>query len=391
VKVAYFDCFSGASGDMILGALLDAGLPEDVLRIGLAKLKLERQFELEVHQVNKDGFSGTKVDVLVNDPVPARRVPDILEIIESSDLQEKIKEQTEEIIQRLGRVEARIHGTTIDQVHIHELGGVDTIVDITGALIGLDALNITRVVTSPLPMGRGFVRGAHGRIPLPAPATVELLKGVPLVGIDFDKELVTPTGAVLLTSLSDTFGPMPPMTLSQVGYGAGGRDEPRPNLLRLFIGQATTNGGATLETLIELNTNIDDLNPEIYEHVVALLFQAGALDVSLNTVQMKKNRPGVLLNVLCRPEHTDGLRTILFEETSTLGIRQRQISRYCLPRTTQLVETPYGQIRVKVARLDDGSTKASPEYEDCRLAALEHDVPLQEVYRKVQLAMAKID
>jgi uncharacterized protein (TIGR00299 family) protein len=390
MRIAYFDCIAGASGDMILGALLDAGAPEAALREGLAKLRLQNEFDLKVRRVSKNGFTAAKVDVLVRDPVPARRVPEILDIIATSDLSYAIKLRAGEIIQRLGQVEARIHGVAPDQVHLHELGGVDTIVDIVGAILALKALEIGEVVASPLPVGRGFVRGAHGQIPLPAPATAELLKGVPLVGMDIDKELVTPTGAALLSSLSSTFGPMPPMILENVGYGAGGRDLPIPNLLRVFIGEASPAGGADLETLVELQTNIDDLNPEIYEHVMARLFAAGALDVYLETILMKKNRPGVRMNVLCRPAQADALRSILFLETTTLGIRQRQVMRYSLPRFTRSVETPYGAVRLKLARLADGALKSSPEYEDCRRLALDHDVPLREVYLAAQSALADI-
>jgi hypothetical protein len=391
MRIAYFDCIAGASGDMILGALLDAGLPEDALRQGLAKLNLAGEFDLKVRTVDKGGFRATKLDVPVKETIAARHLADILAILENSDLSEGLKLRASEIIGRLGQVEAYIHGLPLQEVHLHELGGIDTIVDIVGTLVALDQLKIEIVITSPLPMGRGFVRGAHGQIPLPAPATVELLKGVPLVGMDIEKELVTPTGAVLLTSLSQSFGPLPPMVLESVGYGAGGRDTPVPNVLRVFLGEASSVEGETLETLVELDTNIDDLNPELYEYVMARLFDAGALDVWLDTIQMKKNRPGIQVGVLCPPAQADRLRAILLRETSTLGIRQRQVLRYSLPRAWRNVDTPYGVVRLKLARLADGSVKASPEYEDCRKLAQEHAVSILKVYRAAQYAGEAFD
>jgi uncharacterized protein (TIGR00299 family) protein len=385
MKIAYFDCIAGASGDMILGALLDAGLPEVRLRERLAALRLD-DFDLRCYWVHKNGFSAIKVDVLVVDDVPARHLPDIKAIVLESDLSAAIKEQAIAIFRRLGEVEADIHGTTLDQVHLHELGGVDTIVDVVGALVGLDELGIERVFASPLPLGRGFVKGAHGQIPLPAPATVALLENVPVVGSDLEVELVTPTGAALLSSLAAEFGPIPAMRLTATGYGAGGRDLPIPNLLRLLVGEQTTLIDKISEVLVMLETNIDDLNPEIYDYVMARLFAANALDVFLSSIQMKKNRPATLLRVLCQPADVEALMNILFTETSTLGVRQQTVTRHCLPRSIQTVETPYGPVRVKVARWDEGGTKAAPEYEDCRQLAEESGVSLREVYRAAEQA-----
>jgi uncharacterized protein (TIGR00299 family) protein len=392
MRIVYFDCIAGASGDMILGALLDAGLPEATLREGLAGLGLD-DFDLKCHHVLKNGFSATKVDVLVADDVPARHLSEIEAIITKSSLSPGIKERATAIFRRLGEAEAGIHDTSLDQVHLHELGGVDTIVDVVGALVCLEALGIERVYASPLPMGRGFVRGDHGSIPLPAPATLALLtqgaatgEGIPLVGVDLEVELVTPTGAVILSSLATAFGPIPPMTLAAVGYGAGGRDLPIPNVLRLLVGERATPDGAITETLTSLETNVDDLNPEIYDYVMARLFDAGALDVFLSPIQMKKNRPATLVRVLCQPADADALMAILFAETSTLGVRQQLVTRHCLARTTHTVETPYGSVRVKVASLGDGQVKAAPEYEDCRRLAKASGVPLREVYRAAEEA-----
>ncbi len=386
MKIGYFDCIAGASGDMILGALLDAGLPEATLRQQLAKLHLDG-FDLRCRRVNKNGFGAMKVDVMVADNVPERRLPDIEAIVTKSELAPTIKAKAIDIFRRLGQVEADIHGTTLQQVHLHELGGLDTIVDVVGALVGLDALKVERVFVSPLPVGRGFVSGAHGQIPLPAPATLALLKGAPIVGSELEMELVTPTGAVLLSSLAETFGPIPAMTLSAVGYGAGGRDLAIPNILRLLLGNQPAPNQAITETLAILETNIDDLNPEFYDYVMARCFEAGALDVYLSPLQMKKNRPATLLRLLCRPDDVDPLMAILFSETSTLGVRQQMVQRHCLARLVKTVETPYGPVRIKIARWGEGQAKAAPEYEDCRQLAETNGVSLREVYRAVEQAI----
>jgi uncharacterized protein (TIGR00299 family) protein len=390
MKTAYFDCIAGASGDMILGALLDAGLSEEMLRQQLAALKLGA-FDLRCRRVLKSGFSAIKVDILVADEVPARRLPEIEAILVASDLSRTIKDQATTIFRRLGEVEANIHGTTPDQVHLHELGGIDTIVDVVGTLIGLDALGVDRVYVSPLPVGRGFVSGAHGPIPLPAPATIALLERIPVVGVDLEVELVTPTGAVLVSSLATDFGSIPSMRLAAVGYGAGGRDLPIPNILRLLLGDQPVPQDAITETLMMLETNIDDLNPEIYDYVMARLFDAGGLDVFLSPIQMKKNRPGTLLRALCRPGDADGLISILFAETSTLGVRQQLVTRQCLARTIHTVRTIYGPVRVKVARWGETQMKAAPEYDDCRRLAEMRGIPLNEVYHAAKRASEELE
>ena len=383
MKIAYFDCIAGASGDMILGALLDAGLPEPTLRQQLDLLRLDN-YDLKCYSVLKKGFRATKVDVVVSDDAPARHLHHIQAIIQESGLSDTIKERANAIILRLGKVEAGIHGTTLEKVHLHELGGIDTIVDIVGALVGLEALGIEHIVASPLPLGRGFVEGAHGKIPLPAPATAALLKGVPIVGSEVDVETVTPTGAVLLTSLASEFGPIPPMTMTGLGYGAGGRDLVVPNILRVFLGHQARPDEVNTEMLTMLETNIDDLNPEVYEYVMDRLFAGEALDVYLSPVQMKKNRPGTLLSVLCRPDVADKLITILLKETSTLGVRQYRITRHALKRSVKTVETPFGPVRVKLAYQGGGWSKAAPEYEDCRKLAEASGVPLRDVYRAAE-------
>jgi hypothetical protein len=386
MKIAYFDCIAGASGDMILGALLDAGLPEETLKQGLAALHLA-EFNLNCKKVTKNGISATKVNVIVADDIPERHLKDIEAIVAGSALPESVRHRAISIFQRLAQVEAGIHNRPVESVHLHELGGVDTIIDVTGALIGLEALGVEKVVVSPLPLGRGFTHSAHGQLPLPAPATLALLKGVPVLGSAIEKELVTPTGAVLLTSLAEAYGPIPSMTLSAVGYGAGGWDLPIPNVLRLLLGEApNAPGSAAIETLALLETNVDNQNPEFYEYAMQRLFGAGALDVFFSDIHMKKNRPATMLHVLCRLGDVEALSAILFAETSTLGIRQQTVARQALPRVVHTVETPYGPVRVKVAWWAEGKVKAAPEYEDCRRLAEQHGVPLREIYRLADLA-----
>ena len=378
MRIAYFDCISGASGDMILGALVDAGLPVKTLRERLSALKLGNEFELQAQKVNKNGFSATKVDVIVKSETHhhGRHLAEIEAIIHSSQLPESMKEKSIGMFRRLAGVEAGIHDVPVESVHLHEVGGVDTIVDVTGALVGLEALGVGDVYGSSLPLGRGFIKGAHGNIPLPAPATVALLKGVPIRGSDIEMELVTPTGALILSTVCKAFGPIPPMTLTGLGYGAGGRDLPIPNVLRLLIGEQ----GNGVEGLMLLETNVDDNSAEINGYVMEKLFAAGALDVFFTPIQMKKNRLATMLSVLCNTNEMERLETILFRETSTLGVRRQSVERRCLERRSETVETPYGPIRVKVAILPDGTAKRAPEYEDCKRAAETHDVPLRVVY-----------
>jgi uncharacterized protein (TIGR00299 family) protein len=387
MKIAYFDLIGGASGDMIMAAMLDAGLPEQELRQGLAALHLA-DYELSIRRLVKNGFSATQVAVNVAKDVPERHLRDLKALLQKSDLPESICSQASAIFERLAEVEAGIHGTSPEQVHLHELGGVDTIVDVCGALLGLESLGIERLVVSQVPLGRGFVQGAHGQIPLPAPATVQLLQGVPVRGRDVDAELVTPTAAVLLTQLAESFGPIPSMRLVASGYGAGHRDLPFPNILRLLLGESAEGTESSLEALATLETNIDDLNPEIYDYLISRLLENGALDVTLSPVQMKKNRPATQVWVLCRPADTERLMGILFAETSTLGVRKSMVERYALERQTIRVQTMYGEVRVKLTRWNKGQLRAAPEYEDCRRIAAEQNIPLHQVYQAAQLAAA---
>jgi hypothetical protein len=330
------------------------------------------------------------VDVIVNQHVPERHLPDIEAIITNSELPEVIQQKAVDIFHRLGTVEARIHGVSLKDVHLHELGGVDTIVDVVGTLLGLDELGIRKVFASPIPLGRGFVNGAHGQIPLPAPATMALLEGSPVVGSELMVETVTPTGAVLLTSISDKFGTIPSMKLQSIGYGAGGRDLPIPNLLRILIGEQSDDQEINTEMLNILETNIDDLNPEIYAYVMEKLFSAGALDVYLTPIQMKKNRPAAQISVICKDDDTSKVCQIIFSETTTLGIRQQSIMRHSLKREAFVVDTRFGIVHIKKALLPNGQYKVSPEYEDCRKLAIESGAPLRDVYLAA-VAAANLD
>ena len=381
MKIAYFDCISGASGDMLLGALVDAGLPVETLRERLAGLQMAGEFEVKAGKVGKNGFGATKVDVIVHEHPHGRHLAEIEAILQESSLAGNIQEKAAGIFRRLAEVEAGIHGQPVEQVHLHEVGGVDTIIDVVGTLLGLEELGVQQAYASPLPLGRGFVQGAHGQIPLPAPATLALLKDVPVRGSEIEMELVTPTGAVLLTSLCASFGPIPAMRLTGQGYGAGGRDLPIPNLLRVLLGEQSQSGQTDgIENLVLLETNVDDDSAEINGYVMEMLLAAGALDVFFSPIQMKKNRPATLISVLCRPADVEALEAILFGETSTLGVRRQSVERRCLERTSETVETAYGPVRVKTAHLPDGSTKRAPEYEDCKRAAEAHNVPLRMVY-----------
>jgi uncharacterized protein (TIGR00299 family) protein len=387
MKTAYFDCIGGASGDMLLGALVDAGLPVAALEAELAKLHLE-DFHLHVAKVSKNCFAATKVDVHVHDHAPERHLREIREIVEQSDVSPGVKERAMRVFTRICEVEAGIHGMSVDDVHLHEVGGVDAIVDVVGVLAAVESLEIKRVVVSPLPMGRGFIRGAHGQIPLPAPATLGLLKGVPLCGSPIDVEFVTPTGAALLVELADAWGPLPAMTLREIGYGAGTRDLPIPNVLRVMLGDALASGPWLSETVTVLETNLDNDRGEVIGHTLQRLRAEGALDAIAIPAQMKKDRPAHVIKVLAQPSDADRLEHILFEETSTLGIRRSDLRRDFLHRRFDSVETRFGPIQVKVATLPSGRLRATPEYEDCRKAAEKHGVTLQQVTHEAEHAAA---
>lgn len=385
MKIAYFDCIGGASGDMILGALLDAGLPLQVLQDAIAALDLPG-CTVEARKVVRGGLAATQAEVLVSDLASERAWPEVERLVLSSRLDASVKETAHHILQRIAAVEARLHQIALDRVHLHELGSLDTIVDVVGAVAGLQALGVEAVVVSPLPLGRGQTRSAHGPLPLPAPAALELIKGAPVQGVDIEGELVTPTGAAILSTLAREYGPLPAMRVQAIGYGAGQRNLSVPNVLRLVIGETESGDGDTVETLAVLETNIDDMNPQAYDHIMARLFAAGALDVYLTPIHMKKNRPGILLTVLCRPADAAALTDLLFAETTTLGVRQQTLVRRCLSREIVTVATRFGPVRMKVARMKNGQVRAVPEYDDCHRIALERGVTWREVVAAAQMA-----
>jgi pyridinium-3,5-bisthiocarboxylic acid mononucleotide nickel chelatase len=379
MKIAYLDCFSGISGDMFLGALLDAGLAFEGLKGVLSSLPFHG-YELEMRRETRNHILGTRFLVKTSDGGHGHRdLTHIRDLLSKGDLSPSVKNQCLTIFEKLAAVEGRIHNVSPEKVKFHEVGAVDSIIDIVGTVYGIETLGIHELFASPLPLGSGFASTAHGRIPLPAPATMELLKGVPVFDSGLRKELVTPTGALLLTMLKASFGAMPPMVIQEVGYGVGKAElTDRPNLLRVLIGSRTPE--AETETVILLETNLDDAPPEWMGFMMERLFEAGALDVVILPVQMKKNRPGVQVQVLGRPDQKERLLEILFKESATLGVRFGYSQRRVLKRNAAEVDGPWGKMRVKEVVGADGSPFFQPEYEVCRKLAIENHTPLREIY-----------
>jgi uncharacterized protein (TIGR00299 family) protein len=419
MRIAYLECFSGISGDMFLGALLDAGVPFELFQETVAGLDIGAQ--LEQSRVDRAGVTATKFDVVVNgrkdlpreefwaqhagseesepqlahkhshDQQNGRSLTEILRIIAAAPISDYARRIADEIFLALGAAEAAVHNVSVEQVHFHEVGAADAIVDIVCTAVGAEALAVDQFFASPLNVGGGTVACAHGIMPVPAPATLQLLKNVPIYSGDIQKELVTPTGAAIVKVLVSSFGPRPLMTTERIGCGAGARNFPRhANVLRLTIGEAQAvtdarnsgDDGTEEEQIAILEANLDDLNPQLIGYIVDLAFAEGALDVFTAPVQMKKNRPGTVLTVLARPEHEGKLRALLFRESSTLGVRTRHEKRYALPRRHEAVVTPWGEVRMKVARLNGAVHQYAPEYEDCRRIAAEHRVPLKTVMQE---------
>jgi len=365
---------------MTLAALVDAGCSADLLRAELQALKVSG-WELFTEKVWKNGMSATYVRVKTQDQQKHRSLSIILEILKSSPLAPPVRDRASAIFQKLGEAEARVHDTPLEKVHFHEVGAVDAIVDIVGACIGFQALGIERFACSPLNVGGGTAKMAHGVLPVPAPATARLLQGAPTFSNGVQRELVTPTGAAIVATLCDSFGPQPPMTVSAIGYGAGTADlENQPNVMRIMIGEAVGKSATALDEEISIiEANLDDMNPQIYGYVLEKALSAGALDVYTTALQMKKNRPGTLLTILCRPEDTGKLMSLIFAETTTLGVRTHRAQRRVLPREWVSVSTSYGDVRIKLARSNGHILHAAPEYDDCRKLAVEKQVPLQQV------------
>jgi uncharacterized protein (TIGR00299 family) protein len=388
LNIAYFDCFSGISGDMMLGALLDLGWKESELRKEAEKLKVSG-WELEVKKVSKQGITGTQAKIRDEKNEP-RAFERLIEIIEKSDLENRVKEKSRSVLTRIGEAESRIHGIPLSEVHLHELGGVDTVIDVVGTVIGIERLGIERIYASKVHVGKGFTNSGHGILPLPAPATLELLKDVPIYGGDVEGELTTPTGAAIISSLASGFGRMPSMVLKKVGYGAGERDFAFPNLLRVSLGTAEeVPGDAYVEnaaTVIEVN--IDDMNPEIYPHLMEKLLEAGAKDVYFIPIHMKKNRPGILLGAIVEEEFQRVL-DVIFRETTTIGVRTHQVWRKKLSREETWVSTKYGNAKVKLGTVQGKVVNVSPEYESCKELSQKSGVPLKDIYQEIQVAVLR--
>jgi uncharacterized protein (TIGR00299 family) protein len=382
MRTLFFDCFAGASGDMILGALVAAGANARALQEQLALLDVAG-FEISFETVDRSGISATHAVVRARDERQHRHLSAILEIIASSRLSDTVKARASRIFERLGEAEARVHNVPVEKIHFHEVGALDAIVDVVGACIGFELLGIEGFVSSPLHVGSGTVEMAHGRFPVPPPAVVELLRDAPVYATDIKGELVTPTGAAIISTVCAEFGALPAMRVAATGYGAGTRQyKDFPNVLRVMIGETNDAPvtGAVSEKLLMIETNLDDASPEIVGYAMERAFALGALDCFLTPVQMKKNRPGVVVSILCRAAEREALTKLLFDETPTLGVRSYEVERRALGREFVSVETGFGAINVKVARRGDGSLgSVAPEYEDCRAAALRAGVPLHVV------------
>ncbi len=384
MKIAYLDGSSGISGDMFLGALLDAGLDARRLFDELKKLPLGF-YRFKRTRTLRGGLAGTRVEIEIPPSQPHRHLADIEAMIRAADLPGSAQAMALKVFRRLGEAEAQLHNVPVEHVHFHEVGAVDAILDIVGTCLGLELMGIERLVCSALDVGGGRVEAAHGSLPVPAPATAELLKGIPVYSSGVQAELVTPTGAALVSTLATEFGPMPPMKLERIGYGAGRQELPgRPNLARLSIGDAVEvpkpQAGAPGDEVVSIiEANLDDMNPQLFGHLSERALAGGALDVTCAPLQMKKNRPGLLISVIAPPDNAEALANLLFEETTTLGVRIYEARRKTLEREWVSVETEYGPVRLKVARREGKIVNVAPEYDDCARLADENKVPLKQV------------
>jgi uncharacterized protein (TIGR00299 family) protein len=389
MKTLYFDCFAGASGDMILGALVGVGVNPHELREQLSLLGVSG-YEIEFETVHRSGLSATRAIVSTEHEHAHRHLGDILKIIDASRLSDTVKTRASSIFTRLAEAEARVHNEPIEQIHFHEVGALDAIIDVVGATIGFEMLGVERFVCSPLHVGSGTVRMSHGLFPVPPPAVAELLKDTHVYSTEIAGELVTPTGAAIIKTVCESYGRLPLMKIEQAGYGAGSREyENFPNVLRIMIGEDESGAIENVERLLVIETNIDDMSPQLFGYVMEQALALGALDCYLTPVQMKKNRPGVLLSILCRPPLREALTELLFKETTTLGVRSFEVERRALERECVRVETPFGPIDVKVARLNGLVVNEMPEYEQCRAAAQAAGVALRVVEAAVRDALAQ--
>ena len=392
MKIAYFDCFSGASGDMILGAMLSCGLDIEVLKRELSGLQVPG-YELSSAGVIKSSLRAIQANVIIDKAyeVPSRTLSAIIDLIEQSALDELVKTKAIKIFKRLGEAEAFVHGVELEKVHFHEVGAIDSIVDIVGSVIGLNLLGIDRIMCSPINVGGGFVKTSHGVLPSPAPATLELMKGLPTYSTGMHGELLTPTGAAILSTLASDFGPMPDFRIMSVGYGSGKSDFDFPNVVRLVIGESPEiNEIQYSEPVAVMETNIDDMSPQIYDHVFDKALKNGALDICLTTMQMKKNRPGIQLQIICPVSHLSSMAELIFGETTSIGLRWRIENRIVANRTIESIETEYGKSRVKVAYWNGEVVNVAAEYEDCKKLAAATNVSIKQVMMAVSLKASQI-
>mgnify|MGYP006280127131 FL=1 len=388
MRTIYFDCFSGISGDMCLGALVDCGVPLGKIRAALDRLPVDG-YRLEANKVRRAGLSATKVDVVLDEEHdhPHRGLHDVLEIIYAGELKPAVQHQACAVFRNLAEAEARVHDTDPDSVHFHEVGAVDAICDIVGTVVGLHHLDLDRVLFSTISVGGGTIQAAHGMLPVPAPATVELLKGLPTSGGPLEMELTTPTGAALIKTLGKPLPRWPAMQVLNVGHGAGGHNpEKVPNVLRVAVGASDPEEKKESDHVWCLETNLDDMTGEDIGFCSRLLMAEGALDVYATPIQMKKDRPATKLTVLCQTADLGEMKRLLFRHTTTLGIRRMLMQRSKLPRTTESVETPWGEVRLKVGQTGRNERRAEPEYEDCARIAREDDLPLRTVQREARAA-----
>ena len=381
--IIYFDTIAGISGDMTLGALVSAGMPFDVLKDELAKLGLHG-FELQASHVERSGIVATKIDVVVSQqPSYHRHLKDIQAIIDQSLLAESVKDRAKRIFMEVARAEAKIHGSTIEKIHFHEVGAIDSLVDIVGTSIGIEHLKIDQVYSSPVKVGGGgFVNSEHGKLPIPTPATMEILKDYPIVLTDIQNELTTPTGAAIIKALSKGTLSLAQLKTSAIGYGAGSKDfEGIPNLLRVMIG--TIDEGYETDAVVMVETNIDDMNPEIYPYVIERLIEAGAHDAFVLPALMKKGRPGMLLSIIAERGKLDSVLGVIFKETTTLGVRILPVERRKLSRSSRYVQTSLGVVKAKVV-VNEGKERLVPEFEECKRIAQEKNLPLKDVYKIIE-------
>ena len=381
-RIIYFDCFSGISGDMVLGALVNMGIDIKEIQNQLNSLNL-KGYKLNSRQVKRNGLVSTKVNVALNQTSQkshrARSFKDIKHLIEKSDLSKIVKFNSISIFKRIAKVEAKVHGTTINKIHFHEVGAIDSIIDIVGGSLAVNLLDADLIISSPINTGEGVVKCGHGILPVPAPATLELLKGIPCYSSGVEKELTTPTGAAFIGHFAGEFGSLPNMDVLSTGYGAGTHEiKNTPNLLRVVLGKSEELYHHRSMKVIE--TNIDDMNPEFYDYVIDQLFKVGAVDVFFAPINMKKNRPGILLSVITSTEYFDSVVRVILEETSTLGVRHYDVGRVALPRKQKIIMTPFGKVRVKIGGLNESTRSISPEYEDCRKIALKKEIPIKRIY-----------